>query len=155
MEKSPDELYEALVLEKVFQEAQTPPFTGYGPNPEWWPSWGGPWPARRPGKVYPKPDIHYHNTDGILHRLYGPAYISQHFDIEAWFKNGERHREGGPAYTHKNNMVWFFEGKVHRLDGPAVIEGGGPKQYWIHGVKYSKKQYDWEIARMKRKGLIK
>ena len=100
-------------------------------------------------------DIEYRDTDGIVHRIYGPARISKKYNVQEWYKNGLRHRENGPAVIHKNNMVWFYEGELHRLDGPAVIEQGGPKQYWIYGVKYSKKQYEWEIRRRKRKGLIK
>jgi hypothetical protein len=44
---------------------------------------------------------------------------------------------------------------LHRLDGPAVLELGGPKQYWIHGKRMSEKEYKKEIARMRRRGLIK
>lgn len=155
------ELYEALTLKKNFVEPMSPPFTGYGPNPRWWNWYGGPWHVRtrtnrnKKGgrKIYP--DIEYRNSLGLLHRTYGPAYISRTFEVEAWFKDGKRHRIGGPAYIHRSNMIWFQEDKLHNLEGPAVIEGGGPKQYWIEGKRYTEKQYKWEIARRKRKGLIK
>lgn len=145
-------LFEALSIERLIAPAMTPPFQGYGPYPENWSWWGGPYPVRNPGN---KHDIIYLNTEGKRHRIYGPAYVSEKYDIEEWWKDGMRHREGGPAYTHKNNKVWFFEDKLHRLDGPAVIEGGGPKQYWIMGQRMSEKEYKKEIARRKRKGLIK
>lgn len=144
--------FEALTLTKEFSEPMTPPFQGYGPAPQWWSYYGHPWPARQPGNHL---DITYKNLEGKKHRIYGPAYISSRFDIEAWYKDDKLHREDGPAYIHKNNKVWFYEGLLHRLDGPAVIEGGGPKQYWIHGVRYSPKEYKREITRRKRKGLIK
>lgn len=154
------ELYEALTLEKKFVEPMSPPFTGYGPNPRWWNWYGGPWPVnawngkpQTSRKIYL--DIEYRNTAGLLHRIYGPAYISRTFEIEAWFKEGKRHRVDGPAYIHRYNMVWFQEDLLHNLEGPAVIEKGGPKQFWIQGIKYSEKQYNWEIERRKRKGLIK
>ena len=143
------ELFEALSIERLVVPGVHPPFTGYGDRPEYW-DWLGGWQMAGPGF-----DIEYRNTDGKRHRLYGPAYISKTYKAQEWYKDGIRHRENGPAYIHKNNMVWFYEGVLHRLDGPAVIEGGGPKQYWIHGVRYSKKQYEWEIKRMRRKGLIK
>jgi hypothetical protein len=152
------ELVEALTIEKKLVEAMSPPFTGYGPNPRWWNYYGGPWPIGRSRNVSSRkiyPDIEYRNLQGQLHRIYGPAYISRTFDIEAWFKEGKRHRIGGPAYIHKRNMVWFKEDKLHNLEGPAVIEYGGPKQYWINGIRFKEKQYNWEIARRKRKGLIK
>jgi hypothetical protein len=152
-------LFEALTLEKRFVEPMSPPFTGYGPHPHRWHYYGGPWPIsnRRRGSSVIKnlpQDIEYRNHEDKLHRIYGPAYISQLFEIEAWFNNGKRHRIGGPAYIHKRNMVWFVEGKLHNLEGPAVVEGGGPQQYWIEGKRFTEKQYKWEITRRKRKGLI-
>lgn len=147
-----DALVETLSIEKIFVPPQTPPFDGYGGNPRCWNYWGGQYPAGNPGTNL---DIEYRNAEGRRHRIYGPAYISKRYQVQEWFKEGKRHRENGPAVIHKKNSVWFYEGKLHRLDGPAVVELGGPKQYWIHGVKYSKKQYECEIKRRKRKGLIK
>lgn len=149
------EIFEALTIEKIAVPPLTPPFTGYGSRPEYWDWWGSRWSAHayKNGEKYT--DIEYKNLDGKRHRIYGPAYISKRYDIQEWYKDGERHRVGAPAFIHKNNRVWFCEGKLHNLEGPAVIEGGGPKQYWIEGVRYSKKQYEWEIRRRKRKGLIK
>jgi hypothetical protein len=156
MDKSEDqalgELFEALSIERVMGPPMTPPFQGYGPRPEWWCYWGGPYPVRNTEGHY---DVEYRNTEGKRHRLYGPAYISTKYHIEEWYKDGKRHREGGPAFIHKNNRVWFYEDKLHNLDGPAVIEGGGPKQYWIMGQRMSEKEYKKEIERRKRKGLIK
>lgn len=143
-------LFEELSIDRTSMPALSPTFQGYGKNPMIWAWYGRPWIVRGNSK-----DIVYLDKNGKRHRIYGPAYISQKYDIEEWWKEGLRHREGGPAYRHKNNMVWFYEGKLHRLDGPAVIEYGGPKQYWIDGIMYSAKQYKWEIARRKRKGLIK
>jgi hypothetical protein len=145
-------LFDALTVEKVLKDPLTPPFTGYGPRPEYWDWWPGTYPASSRNRKHSK-DVTYTNLDGKIHRLHGPAYISRMYNVEAWFKDGERHRENGPAYTHNRNMIWFQNGKLHRLDGPAVIERGGPKQYWIDGIKYSKKQYNWEIQRRKRKGI--
>jgi len=148
-------LFEALSIDRRIEPAMTPPFQGYGDNPEWWNYYGGPYPAARPGLPEPRPDIIYLNTEGKRHRIYGPAYVSQKYNIEEWWKDGIRHRIGGPAYIHNNNMVWFVDGVLHRLDGPAVLEGGGPKQYWIEGKRLSPKEYKKEIARRKRRGLIK
>lgn len=148
-------LFEALSVEARLVPAQTPPFQGYGPYPSRWNYWGGPHHVFSPSQLPLKPDIIYLNGAGERHRIYGPAYVSQKYDIEEWWKDGMRHREGGPAYIHNRNSVWFFEDKLHRLDGPAVVEGGGPKQYWIMGQRMSEKEYKKEIARRKRKGLIK
>ena len=146
-------LFEALTLERLLVPPKTPPFQCYSKyNQRYWNYWGAPWPVHNPGNHY---DIEYRNTEGKLHRIYGPAYIGSVYSVEVWYKDGVMHREGGPAYIHNYNMVWFKEGKLHRLDGPAVIEGAGPKQFWIDGVRYSPKEYKKEIARRKRKGSIK
>jgi hypothetical protein len=147
-----DKLFEALTINREICEPLSPLFDGYGPIPRFWSYYGQQFPVRQSGKHN---DIVYTNAEGKKHRIYGPAYISSRFKIEAWYKDGKLHREGGPAYIHKNNMVWFYEGMLHRLDGPAVVEYGGPKQYWIMGKKYSPKEYKKEIARKKRKGSIK
>lgn len=148
-----DALYEALVLEKSYEEPRYPLINGVGGDPKWWSFWGNyliP-PHRNPQN---KKDIVYRDTNGVKHRLGGPAYISEMYDIEAWYKEGVLHRIGGPAYRHKSTLLWFVEGKLHRLDGPAVVDLGCPKQYWIDGIKYSAKQYKWEIKRRMRKGLL-
>jgi hypothetical protein len=150
-----DELFESLTIERSAVEPMTPPFTGFGPHPQWWNWWGGPYPVHSRWNLKNQKDIEYRNKEGQLHRIFGPAYISILYKVEAWYKDGLRHRVGGPAYTHKDTNIWFYEDKLHRLDGPAVIEGGGPKQHWIMGQRLSPKEYKKEIARRKRKGLIK
>jgi hypothetical protein len=147
-------LFETLSTERAEVPAMTPPFQGYGPRPKNW-AWSGPHPVPSIWNPDQLQDIEYRNHGGKLHRIYGPAYISQKYKIQEWHKDGLRHREHGPAYIHKDNKVWFFEGKLHRLDGPAVIEGGGPKQYWINGQRLSPKEYKKEITRRKRRGLIR
>jgi hypothetical protein len=150
-----DELFESLITEKISVPAMSPPFRGYGPWPQQWNYRGGPYQVHPRHNPKDHCDIEYRNTEGKRHRIYGPAYKSIIYNIEAWYKDGERHRVDGPALVHNNNMVWFYEGKLHRLDGPAVVESGGPKQYWIMGQRLSPKEYKKEIARRKRKGLIR
>lgn len=145
---SVDALFETLTIERREVPGMSPPFQGYGPRPDYWSWWQ--YPAKNGGI-----DIEYRNSEGNKHRIYGPAYVSKKYKTEEWYKNGMRHRENGPAFIHNNNRVWFYEDKLHRLDGPAVVELGGPKQYWIHGQRMSKKEYEKEIIRRKRKGLIK
>jgi hypothetical protein len=154
MSEDIDKMFEALSVEKSYVEPKTPPFTNLGNWPDWW-NWFGAYAIRNHTTRKLTDDVEYRNTEGKLHRLYGPAYISETYNVEAWYKDGNLHRLGGPAYVHNLNMAWFVDGKLSRLDGPAVVGGGVPKQYWIDGIKFSKKQYNWEIARRKRKGLIK
>jgi hypothetical protein len=150
-----DKLFEELTLEKTRELSSYTPFHNFGKNPKWWDWWGNylhPIPLYRNPKH--KMDTIYKNKDGKFHRIYGPAFTSGKFRAEIWYKDGEFHREDGPAYIHGYNMVWFKEGKLHRLGGPAVITDAGPKQYWIDGVRYPHKEYNREIRRRKRKGLI-
>jgi len=149
---SQDALYEALVLDIEYSEPHVPEFSHFGGKPKWWNWFGRPWVSYSKRRKLQK-DIEYKNKEGKRHRIYGPAYISRTYEIEAWYKDGLMHREGGPAYTHRNNTAWFFEGQLHNLDGPAVIEGAGPKQYWIDGVKLSPKEFKKESARRKNKDI--
>lgn len=45
-----------------------------------------------------------------------------------WYKDGELHRDGGPAIESRQSrearphvQKWYRNGKLHREDGPAVI----------------------------------
>ena len=148
-DREADRLIEALTLKKDFDDPTRPHYYCRG---QMWEDW---WGLR--GDT-PK-DVVYcrEGTEGrkrIFHRIFGPAHISRRFDFEAWYKEGEFHREDGPAYRHKNNKYWLLNGKLHRLDGPAVDAKGHPKEYWINGQQLSPKEYKKEIARRKRKGLI-
>lgn len=145
-EESLDKLYEALTINHAMEDARSPPQGGWGLC-GWW--GGYTWKCKT-GK-----DIVYRNNEGLMHRVYGPAYVSTVYDVEIWYKDGKYHREDGPAIRHKNNALWYVDGKRHRLDGPAVVQGGGPKEFWIDGQKLPPKEYKKEIERRRRRGLIK
>lgn len=148
-----DALFEALTINRALRPPERPRTYCNGVL---WDTWFGP-----SGDKYPQDILYYkletdvHTTKMRLHRIYGPAYISKKYDVEAWFKEGELHRSNGPAYRHKGSTFWYLNGKLHRLDGPAVDQQGHPKEYWIGGQKLSPKEYKKEIDRRKRKGLIK
>lgn len=149
-----DALYEELTIDRETAWPESLLFTGFGGNPDFWNWYNGQYPV--PPSWNPKNlrDIIYYNKKKEIHRIYGPAYVSKLYDVEAWFKDGKLHRDGAPAYRHRGNFVWFKDGKLHNLEGPAVVERGGPLQYWIDGVKYTRKQYKWEITRRKRRGML-
>lgn len=61
-----------------------------------------------------------------------------------WYKNGKCHREDGPACIWDElGWAWLFEGEYHRIGGPATWHPSWPDlyQYYIHGKKFSKKDY--------------
>jgi len=143
---SEDALFETLSLNREIIEIYAPPHGGFGGSHMR--GWGYYGPGLSIGEVWT-------NREGKRHRIYGPAVkILKKYLLEEWYKNGMLHRIGGPARSHAGNLFWYKEGKLHNLGGPAVIEKAGPRQYWIDGVKYSPKQYKWEIERRRRKGLL-
>ena len=55
-----------------------------------------------------------------------------------WYKEGECHREDGPAIErYDGTKCWFKEGKLHREDGPAVELANGERQYYLKYKQYS------------------
>ena len=122
-DKELDRLFETLSVEYVTRLPERPLIYERGKLRESW--WHGP-------QIGHGHDVLYINKNKKLHRLYGPAYISEMFGVEGWYKDGE----------------------LHRIDGPAVNCIARPKEYWIGGQKWSPKRYKKEIERRKRKGLI-
>ena len=54
-----------------------------------------------------------------------------------WSRNGESHREGGPAIELSDgSKYWYKDGKRHREDGPALIEPGGLEEWWLDGARH-------------------
>jgi hypothetical protein len=45
---------------------------------------------------------------------------------------------------------WFFKGKLHRENGPAVEYFNGNVEYWLHGIKLTKKFFKKEVAKLKK-----
>ena len=56
-------------------------------------------------------------------------------DKEIYVYNGKKHRDRGPAETHKRTgyKAWFRHGLLHRVNGPAVINADGSKEFWENG----------------------
>lgn len=143
-----DVLFETLTLNCNRDIGEGATYGGYGGRNAHHNAWTWGWGPSTKREIWT-------NHEGQKHRLYGPAVIVPKHKLTEWYKEGKLHREGGPAREHGESKFWYKEGKLHRLDGPAVIDAVGPKQYWIDGIKFSPKQYWWEIARRKRRGLIK
>lgn len=69
--------------------------------------------------------------NGQYHREDGPARIHLNGEME-WYIDGERHREDGPAYISGNGIeIWYSHGKRHKLDGPACVATGGHQEWWV------------------------
>jgi len=71
--------------------------------------------------------------DGELHRDDGPAreYPDGHKD---WYRNGKLHRDNGPAREYPDgHKDWYRNGKLHRDDGPAMEYASGGKDWYRDG----------------------
>ena len=54
-----------------------------------------------------------------------------------FFKDGELHREDGPAQIFQNGTErWWLFSRLHRLDGPAVVRTTGRHDFYLHGVHF-------------------
>jgi len=59
-----------------------------------------------------------------------------------WFLNGQLHRVNGPAVEWADGTKWWsLNGQFHRVDGPAIEYADGRVEYWVNGVKISKKRF--------------
>jgi len=58
------------------------------------------------------------------------------FDSIAIYKNGNLHRDDGPAVIYSNGYKsWWKNNKLQRDDGPAFISANGYKEWFENGVK--------------------
>ena len=77
--------------------------------------------------------------NGERHREDGPA-IEYPDGTKHWYLNGERHREDGPAIEDPDGTkYWYLNGERHREDGPAVEYPDGTKCWYFKGVLCHKK----------------
>ena len=80
--------------------------------------------------------------DGELHREDGPA-VEWSDGGEEWYLNGQRHRTDGPAVIFTDGTKsWWLNGNRHRDDGPAVIFADGSKEWWLNDKEYTEKKYN-------------
>ena len=100
-------------------------------------------------------DISWRLPNGLLHRDDGPAVITTN-DNKKWYKNGEKHRVGGPAHiAHKGRFkVWFQNDKLHRVDGPALESPDG-FLWCLNGIRYSEAEHKKIIRNAKIDKLLK
>jgi len=58
--------------------------------------------------------------------------IIYHSGTKSWYKNGQFHRENGPAKEWCDGFKeWYKNGKRHREDGPAI-------EHWNMTLQYIK-----------------
>lgn len=89
-------------------------------------------------------------TVEILQNLYeqsGASYTgvvyAQRDKTTYWFKNGNFHRDHGPATINDAGIKsWYNHGMLHRLDGPAVESTSSEiNAYFIGGQEFTEENY--------------
>ena len=66
-----------------------------------------------------------------------PKCIISSNGSKAWYLNGKRHREDGPAVERSNgSKAWYLNDKLHREDGPAVEHPDGSKVWILNGKRH-------------------
>lgn len=80
--------------------------------------------------------------EGVLTRYDGPAIVHANGD-KFYYRDFKLHRENGPAIYLTDGTRYFYKhGLLHNMAGPAVkTMPGSYTEYWIDGVKHTKKQY--------------
>lgn len=71
--------------------------------------------------------------NGQYHRDGGPAIMYDNGD-QVWCYDGLIHRIGGPAVINTESLEWYLFGRLHREDGPAVIKLDGTEYWYQHGL---------------------
>jgi hypothetical protein len=79
--------------------------------------------------------------DGPSYEYVDSIFVSVN-GYKAWYIEGERHRDDGPAveysYGNKefypfNYNAWYMNGQRHREDGPAYSDSEGDKEWYLCG----------------------
>jgi hypothetical protein len=92
--------------------------------------------------------VHYYNSNGRLHRVYGPA-VENAAGEKFWFHNGQRHRLDGPAVEHPDGRrEWYQNGLLHRLDGPAIERPDGYRAWYINDWNLTEAEWQQAVASM-------
>lgn len=75
--------------------------------------------------------------EGELHRDDGPA-VEYYNGSKYWYVEGYLHRDDGPACEYYDGgKVWCKKGVRHRDDGPAAEWTNGKIEYWLWCEEYS------------------
>ena len=97
------------------------------------------------GCIFTK-DHRYWYKDGEVHREDGPAIEFSSF--EGWFINGLCHILEGPAKIWKNgDKEWWINGQIHRLEGPAALNSG-EELWYIRNNEYTPEEHPFNIFRI-------
>ena len=94
--------------------------------------------------------LRYYNTQGQLHREYGPAVV--YVDgTQVWYQNDQLHRVDGPAIECPDGRrAWWQNGQRHRIDGPAIEYADGSCNWFIDDILLTRAEWQQAVANMER-----
>ena len=74
---------------------------------------------------------------------------------KAWYLNGKRHREDGPALEDSDgDKAWYLNNKLHREDGPAVEYSKGYKEWYLNDKELTEQQHKAATSKSPCEGKI-
>jgi len=74
--------------------------------------------------------------------------IAEDYGNKEWYRNGEWHREDGPAIEYANgDKYWYRNGQYHREDGPAIEWANGTKFWYLNNIFYTESEYKAEMTK--------
>lgn len=73
---------------------------------------------------------------------------------QIWYKDGQVHRENGPAVINIDGVYYYINNKIHRVDGPAAIYKNGTKFYYLWGEQFSKEEWFNKLTIAQQEHLI-
>jgi hypothetical protein len=80
-------------------------------------------------------DKYYYDKNGDLHREDGPAVVFAS-GYKEWRIEGKLHRKYGPALVWATgDKEWYLNDKLHRKDGPAIEWYNGKKSWYLNGER--------------------
>jgi hypothetical protein len=80
--------------------------------------------------------------NGKRHREDGPA-VEESNGEKYWYLNGQRHREDGPAFDLSDGTkFWYLNDKRHREDGPAIEWADGDKYWYLNGQRLTEEEFN-------------
>ena len=78
--------------------------------------------------------------------------IQTHDGSKTWWKDGEIHREDGPAFENEDGSnIWVRMGKIHREDGPAVERADGINRWFLFGKEYNCVEWMLQVHELNQK----
>lgn len=96
----------------------------------------------------------WHNKNGDLHRVDGPAVI-RWTGTKHWCQNNQLHRENGPAIEFSDGSYsWYLRGKRHRVDGPATKLRSGAQEWWVNDRQFTEDEFNLYVDQLTGEVLI-